>query len=53
MALRSQNRLLAELADMYMAPQAQEGYDGKPVPMLIILLREGKVLYQNLKISVD
>ena len=46
MALRSQNRLLAELADMYMAPQAHEGCDGKSVPMLFILLREGKVLYQ-------
>jgi hypothetical protein len=38
MALTSQNRLLAELVNMYMAPQAHEGYDGKPVPMLFILL---------------
>ena len=43
MALRSQNRLMAELADMYMALQAHEGYDGKSVLMLFIFLRKGKV----------
>ncbi len=41
--LRSQNRLLAELADIFMIPQAGEGVDGGAVPMLFLLLRQGKV----------
>ncbi len=41
--LRSQNRLLAELADLFMIPQAGEGINGAAVPMLFLLLHQGKV----------
>jgi hypothetical protein len=42
MLLRSQNRIGAELADIFVIPQENEGVRG-PVNMLFILLREGKV----------
>ena len=38
MLLRSDNRLSAELADLFMIPQAQEGVGGGDVPMLFLLL---------------
>ena len=41
--LRSQNRLLAELADLFTIPQSGEGIDGGAVTMLFMLLRQGKV----------
>ena len=41
--LRSQNRLLAELADLFVIPQSGEGIDGGAIPMLFLLLRQGKV----------
>jgi hypothetical protein len=41
--LRSQNRLLAELADLFTIPQPGEGLDGGSVSMLFMLLRQGKV----------
>jgi len=41
--LRSQNRLLAELADLFTIPQSGEGIDGGAVPMLFLLLHQGKV----------
>ena len=43
--LRSQNRLAAELADLFMISQEREGIDGGDVPMLFLLLRHGKVSY--------
>ena len=42
--LRSQNRLLAELADLFTIPQPGEGIDGRAIPMLFLLLRQGKVI---------
>ena len=42
MLLRSDNRLQAELADLFMIPQAREGVRGD-VPMLFLLLRHSKV----------
>ena len=42
MLLRSQNRLGAELADIFTIPQENEGVRG-PVNMLFLLLRQGKV----------
>jgi hypothetical protein len=42
--LRSQNRLLAELADLFVIPQSGEGIDGGAIPMLFLLLRQGKVM---------
>jgi len=41
--LRSQNRLSAELADLFMIPQEEESIDGGAIPMLFLLLRHGKV----------
>jgi len=43
MLLRSQNRLGAELGDLFTVPQVNEGPHGE-VNMLFLLLREGKVL---------
>jgi len=45
MLLRSDNRLSAELADLFMIPQAGEGVGGD-VPMLFLLLRHSKVAPQ-------
>lgn len=42
MLLRSDNRLSAELADLFMIPQAREGVHDD-VPMLFLLLRHSKV----------
>src|SRR5438552_17381030 len=42
MLLRSDNRLQAELADLFMISQAREGVRGD-VPMLFLLLRHSKV----------
>jgi hypothetical protein len=44
MLLRSQNRVGAELADLFTVPQVNEGPHGE-VNMLFLLLREGKVIY--------
>jgi len=41
--LRSKNRLVAELADLFTIPQPGEGIDESPVPMLFLLLCQGKV----------
>jgi hypothetical protein len=53
MLLRSDNRLSAELADLFMIPQAREGVSGD-VPMLFLLLRHSKVrldlFRENIKI---
>ena len=49
--LRSQNRLLAELADLFVIPQPGEGVDGAAVPMLFLLLRQGKVLSASVDFS--
>jgi hypothetical protein len=43
MLLRSDNRLSAELADLFMIPQAREGVHGD-VLMLFLLLRHEKVI---------
>ena len=43
MLLRSQNRLGAELADIFIIPQENEGVRGS-VNMLFLLLRQGKVI---------
>lgn len=51
MLLRSQNRLGAELADIFIIPQENEGVHGS-VNMLFLLLRQGKVfihLYMHSK----
>ena len=53
MLLRSDNRLSAELADLFMIPQAQEGVRGD-VPMLFLLLRHSKVTLISFRIlNVD
>ena len=44
MLLRSDNRLSAELADLYMIPQAREGVHDD-VLMLFLLLRHFKVIF--------
>ena len=41
--LRSQNRLSAELADLFMIPQEGESINGGAIPMLFLLLRHGKI----------
>lgn len=41
--LRSQNRLMAELADLFTIPQPGEHIDGSSVPMLFLLLCQGKI----------
>ena len=45
--LRSVNRRVAELADLFMIPQPEEGVNGKMVPLLFLLLRMGKVCKFN------
>ena len=44
MLLRSDNRLSAELADLFMISQAREEVHGD-VPMLFLLLRHSKVIF--------
>ena len=46
MLLRSDNRLSAELADLFMIPQTREGVNGD-VPMLFLLLRHSKVTFTS------
>ena len=55
MLLRSDNRLSAELADLFMIPQAQEGVGGGDVPMLFLLLRHSKIILISnlLNIKID
>ena len=43
MLLRSDNRLSAEFADLFMIPQAREGVGGGDVPMLFLLLRHSNI----------
>ena len=47
MLLRSQNRLEAQLADVYMRPQYMEGVRGDQ-NLLMLLLRKGKVAFSYL-----
>ena len=44
MLLRSQNRLSAELSDLFTVSQVKEGPHGE-INMLFLLLREGKVVF--------
>jgi len=52
MLLRSDNRLSAELADIFMIPQAREGVGDGDVPMLFLLLRHSKVLSPHFNIKL-
>lgn len=50
--LRSQNRLLAELADLFVIPQSGESIDGGVIPMLFLLLRQGKVMFTSFNVLI-